>query len=548
MLIVLQFPFADLRAFGDADDDTRVPIATSFSQSDLLGTRDFGGTRRPPFLNCVGPLRKRRQGVRYGGESLYFNGRRALRFTDRFRSVPDPRGGTPITVDLFFRRFQAFRDDHQLAKYELALLLDLTKRDALDAASLRTLLDSCLTLPVIVPPLTAPVPLISAGRHLASSLLRHTTCRRQATPPEWTMACGAPSLVVEYGTSEIAELSRGSRVVALEESQRIRLAAAGATIGGLPVTMWFLSTGETAITLEWFDRDEIADARELTRQLRINLLRHHAEREALTYTLQRVRDHDLSVLGPDLAHSALRTYLVRSSARLTREHRFGLAQAPITTGIAEVEAAAGFVDRRDMSRYTEAWEQLAQVLDGELFAKLAGALRRLPMGTAEETADLRTLLRQGQRPPRKLAVSYAHEDDRLMKSFGAHLDVAVQDGMVAPWDDRWIPAGSDWKAEIDRRFLEADIVVPLLSPDFLASRFCMEVEMPMVFERAARGEVALVPVVVRACEWQHTMFGKVQGVPMDEMPLVARGSRTAAWRIVIHRVLTARTGSVLTSA
>ena len=356
------------------------------------------------------------------------------------------------------------------------------------------------------------------------------------------MASGAPSLVVEYGASEVADLPHGSRVVGLEESQRIRLAANGATIGGLPVTTWFLSTGETAVTLEWFDDDEVADTRELTRQLRINLLRHHAEREALTYTLQCVRDHHLSVLGPDLAHAALRTYLVRSSARLTREQRFGIAQGPITTGIAEVEAAAGFVDRRDMSRYAEAWEQLAQVLDGELFAKLAEALRRLPMGTAEETAGLRTLLRQGQRPPRKLAVSYAHEDDRLMKSFAAHLDGAVQDGMVAPWDDRWIPAGSDWKAEIDRRFLEADIVVPLVSPDFLASRFCMDIEMPMVFERATRGEVALVPVVVRACDWQRTIFGRVQGVLMDEMPLVARGNRTAAWRIVIHRVLTAKTG------
>jgi hypothetical protein len=44
------------------------------------------------------------------------------------------------------------------------------------------------------------------------------------------------------------------------------------------------------------------------------------------------------------------------------------------------------------------------------------------------------------------------------------------------------------------------------------------------------------------------MFAKVQGVPMDEMPLVARGNRTAAWRIVIHRVLTARTSSALATA
>ena len=88
----------------------------------------------------------------------------------------------------------------------------------------------------------------------------------------------------------------------------------------------------------------------------------------------------------------------------------------------------------------------------------------------------------------------------------------------------------------------ADIVVPLVSPDFLASRYGMDVEVPQVFERASRGEVVLVPVIVRACDWQQTIFARVQGVPMDEMPLVARDNRTAAWRIVIHRILTAQPG------
>ena len=185
MLIIVQFPLADLRAFVDADD--RLPIATEFPQANLAGTADYGGPLPAPFLPAVGPLRKRRQGAQYAGEALYFKGKGALHFDDDLRSVPDPRGGKPIALTVFFRRFQAYQDLHQLARFELALLLDLRGSNPLDAAHGQALLHTCLALPVRVPGGLQAGPLAKAGPALAAHLLRATTPRARPTPPGWVV-------------------------------------------------------------------------------------------------------------------------------------------------------------------------------------------------------------------------------------------------------------------------------------------------------------------------------------------------------------------------
>ena len=223
MLIFVQFPLADLRPFLDAED-SRLPILENLSSEALTGTSDFGGDAPAPFLRGVGPLRKRRQGARYAGESLYFKGRRTVVFGDGFRTVPDPRDGTPLKVDLFFRRFQAFQDLHQLARYELALLVDLSNRPALDAPAAEALLRTCLSLPVQIPPDKATNSLIKSGPRLAASLLRATSFLRSPTPPAWTMAARVPVVLVEYGTAELSELPMGIRRLSSAETETLRLA------------------------------------------------------------------------------------------------------------------------------------------------------------------------------------------------------------------------------------------------------------------------------------------------------------------------------------
>ena len=61
----------------------------------------------------------------------------------------------------------------------------------------------------------------------------------------------------------------------------------------------------------------------------------------------------------------------------------------------------------------------------------------------------------------------------------------------------------------------ADIILSLVSADFVASDYCYDVEMTHAMERHERGEACIIPVILRPCDWQHAPFGGLMAVPPD---------------------------------
>ena len=100
-------------------------------------------------------------------------------------------------------------------------------------------------------------------------------------------------------------------------------------------------------------------------------------------------------------------------------------------------------------------------------------------------------------------------------------------------DDRRIGAGDDWASAIDGHLQRARLVLCLVSADFIASDYCFDVEMKMAFERAARqGEAKLIPVILRACDWQSTLLGKFQALPKNGRPITSWENHDEAWHDV----------------
>jgi len=118
---------------------------------------------------------------------------------------------------------------------------------------------------------------------------------------------------------------------------------------------------------------------------------------------------------------------------------------------------------------------------------------------------------------------------------------------VRSWHDRQIGAGDLWKNAIDRNFQEADVILLLISADFLASDYCFDVEMNNALERHAAGEALVIPVILRPVDWQATPFGKFQALPKDGKPVTTFENRDVALqqvaqgiRIAIDGLLNAR--------
>ncbi len=101
--------------------------------------------------------------------------------------------------------------------------------------------------------------------------------------------------------------------------------------------------------------------------------------------------------------------------------------------------------------------------------------------------------------PVTLFYSYAHQDEQLRDQFGIHLSGLRRQGLIDDWHDRKIGAGTAWEKQILAQLESAQIIVLLISSDFIASDYCYKIEMTRALERHRAGEARVVPVVLRPC-------------------------------------------------
>ena len=116
--------------------------------------------------------------------------------------------------------------------------------------------------------------------------------------------------------------------------------------------------------------------------------------------------------------------------------------------------------------------------------------------------------------------SYSHADEELRNELEKHLAGLLRQGVITTWHDRRIGPGDELHGQIDEQLNAANIVLLLVSADFLASDYCYDVEMTRAMERHERGEARVIPVILRPCDWHGAPFGRLMAVPPDGKPVV----------------------------
>lgn len=114
-----------------------------------------------------------------------------------------------------------------------------------------------------------------------------------------------------------------------------------------------------------------------------------------------------------------------------------------------------------------------------------------------------------------LFFSYSHADEDLRDMLEKHLMALKHQGLIDTWHDRRIEVGTALDGEIDRNLNEADVILLLVSADFIASRYCYDVEMRRAIERHKAGEARVIPIILRPCDWRDTPFGNLLAAPKD---------------------------------
>jgi hypothetical protein len=100
-----------------------------------------------------------------------------------------------------------------------------------------------------------------------------------------------------------------------------------------------------------------------------------------------------------------------------------------------------------------------------------------------------------------------------------HLKLLKRQDIIQDWHDRDISAGTEWARQISTQLETADIILLLISPDFIASDYCWDIELKRAMERHEAGEARVIPIILRQTDWAGAPFGKLQALPKDAKPV-----------------------------
>jgi len=98
-------------------------------------------------------------------------------------------------------------------------------------------------------------------------------------------------------------------------------------------------------------------------------------------------------------------------------------------------------------------------------------------------------------------ISYSHKDEVEKEQLVSHLKVLENSGLITLWVDDKIEGGADWETEIKQKITQANLVILLISANFLTSEFILKKEVPDFLNRRQNEGLKVFPVIAKSCAW-----------------------------------------------
>jgi hypothetical protein len=125
--------------------------------------------------------------------------------------------------------------------------------------------------------------------------------------------------------------------------------------------------------------------------------------------------------------------------------------------------------------------------------------------------------------------SYSRKDEGLRDELNKHLALLKRQNLITGWYDREISSGEDFEGEIAEHLNKAQIILLLVSSDFIASDYCYSIEMMRALERRGTREARVIPIILRPVDWHSAPFGKLKALPKDGKAITTWVNRDEAF-------------------
>lgn len=119
----------------------------------------------------------------------------------------------------------------------------------------------------------------------------------------------------------------------------------------------------------------------------------------------------------------------------------------------------------------------------------------------------------------KVFISYSHKDEDIKNELDNHLIGLKRSDKIEVWNDRQIIAGEEWNEEIIAELKAADIIILLISANFLNSKYIWEKEVAIAMERHKNKTARVIPVIAKSCDFSDMSFAAIQALPKNAAPI-----------------------------
>jgi O-acetyl-ADP-ribose deacetylase (regulator of RNase III) len=186
-----------------------------------------------------------------------------------------------------------------------------------------------------------------------------------------------------------------------------------------------------------------------------------------------------------------------------------------------------------LERERQRLEQDIVVLRATKESASADALSQQLVENQEKRLDVAAREWVDRDRPVSIFVSYAHEDEQFRDKLLRHLSTLQDLGLVQTWHDRLISPGTNWDKDINKAIDLADVLILLVSSDFVASGYIRSTELTRAFERLQRGEVTVIPVLVRTVDLVGSRLSTLQWLPTGGKPIKSWNDEDEAYVDVV---------------
>src|SRR5260370_705919 len=124
----------------------------------------------------------------------------------------------------------------------------------------------------------------------------------------------------------------------------------------------------------------------------------------------------------------------------------------------------------------------------------------------------------------------------MLEHLKKHLMPLQKSGQITVWSDTNLNAGVEWEKELHQHLESADIVLLLISPDFMSSDYCYSTEMRRAIERHDQGSTRVIPVLLRPIYWDNAPFAKLQIAPANAEPVTKWSNRDDAFHDITRQI------------